>query len=100
MELQVPGNSLAGIYQTSVGKPKPIEEFTLVGWVSNDLIIFSINFGTHGSLTSWSGQHTESKPGQIEIRTLWHLTKIVTDADELNELWSSVLAGANVYVRQ
>lgn len=99
MELSVNGNALSGVYRTNVGAPAPTEEFALVGFVTNDLITFTVNFGKYGSITAWAGQHTEVSAGQFEIKTLWHLTKNVTDQNEPEELWSSILAGANTFTR-
>lgn len=99
MELSVSGNNLSGVYRTNVGNPPPTEEFALVGFVTGDLITFTVNFGKYGSLTAWAGQHTEIRSGEFEIKTLWHLSKNVADADEPKDLWSSILAGANSFVR-
>jgi hypothetical protein len=99
MELAVNGNTIAGVYRTNVGAPAPTEEFALVGFATNDLITFTVNFGKFGSLTAWAGQHTEIAAGQFEIKTLWYLTKNVADANEPAELWSSILAGANTFTR-
>jgi hypothetical protein len=99
MELSVSGNNVTGIYRTNVGSPKPTEEFDLTGYVTGDLISFTVNFGKYGSLTAWVGQHTEPEAGQFEIKTLWHLTKNVPDNDEPDDLWSSILAGANSFTR-
>ena len=99
MELQLNGNAVSGIYRTNVGSPKPTEEFSLVGLATGDLITFTVNFGKYGSLTAWAGQHTEHEAGVYEIRTLWHLAKNIENADEPEDLWSAVLAGANTFKR-
>ena len=97
MELSVNGNKVTGKYRANVGAPQPTEEFDLVGWATEDLITFTVNFGKYGSLTAWVGQHTEVRPGEYEIRTLWHLAKDIPDADEHENLWAAVLAGANTF---
>ena len=100
MELAVDTNSdLTGKYRTGVGQPKPTEEFDLKGFVSGDLIVFCVNFGRFGSLTSWAGQHTRDDNGNEVIYTLWHLARNVRDEDEPDELWAGILAGANEYRR-
>jgi len=99
MELSVSENSITGIYKTNVGTPQPTEEFSLVGFVTGDLITFTVNFGKYGSLTAWAGQHTEPTPGEFVIKALWHLAKNIPDADEPDDLWSAVLAGANNFRR-
>ena len=99
MELTVVGNELRGTYRTNVGQPAPTEEFALIGLVTEDIISFSVNFGIYGSLTAWVGQHIEGPSGNFKIKTLWHLTKNVQDSDEPEDLWSSILAGANTFSR-
>ncbi|KLN59644.1 hypothetical protein WH96_16490 [Kiloniella spongiae] len=99
MELSVQGNDVSGIYRTNVGEPTPTEEFDLTGFASGDLITFTVNFGKYGSLTAWAGQHTVIRPGEFEIKTLWHLAKNIAEQNEPKELWSGILAGANSFVR-
>ena len=99
MELAVNGNEVTGTYRTNVGAPAPTEEFDIVGFVTGDLITFTVNFGMYGSLTAWAGQHTEPRPNEYEIQTLWHLAKNIADPDEPTGLWAGVLAGANVFTR-
>lgn len=45
-------------------------------------------------MTSWTGQLTQDQQGPY-IRTLWHLTRDVTDAREDDDLWGSITAGAS-----
>jgi Avidin family len=99
MELSVAGNTVSGTYRTNVGAPAPTEEFDLTGFVTGDLITFTVNFGKFGSLTAWAGQHTQPRPGEFEIKTLWHLARNIEDAKEPSDLWSGIWAGANTYVR-
>jgi hypothetical protein len=99
MELVITGNGVTGVYRTHVGQPKPTEAFPLVGFVTGDMISFTVNFGKYGSLTAWVGQHTEPKPGNYAIRTLWQLSKNVQDQDEPEQLWGSVLTGSNLFAR-
>ncbi|MFT5548143.1 MAG: hypothetical protein ACI9CO_000055 [Candidatus Azotimanducaceae bacterium] len=100
MELSVDvDGDIQGRYRTGVGRPTPTEEFDLKGFVSGDLIVFCVNFGTYGSLTSWAGQHTRDENGREVIFTLWHLAKNISDENEPEELWAGILAGANEYTR-
>ena len=69
------------------------------GFVSNDLIVFCVNFGDFGSLTSWAGQHTRDENDNEVIYTLWHLAKYIPDSDEGERLWAGILTGANEYRR-
>ena len=100
MELTVDSDGdMIGVYRTGVGLPSPSAEFDLKGFVSGDLIVFCVNFGKYDSLTSWAGQHARDQNGNEIIYTLWHLTKNVKDANEEDELWASILAGASEYRR-
>ena len=85
---------------TGVGAPTPTQEFDLKGFVSNDLIVFCVNFGEFGSLTSWAGQHTRDENQNEVIYTLWHLAKNIPDNEEEENLWAGILAGANEYRRK
>ena len=100
MELTVDTDGdVIGKYRTGVGKPAPTEEFDLKGFVSGDLIVFCVNFGKYGSLTSWAGQHTLDNNGKEKIFTLWHLARNIKDEEEEDKLWAGILAGANEYHR-
>ncbi|MEW6267778.1 MAG: avidin/streptavidin family protein [Thermodesulfobacteriota bacterium] len=100
MDLRIDASGrVTGIYRTGVGTPKPSAQFDLVGFVAEDVIAFSVNFGTHGTLTSWVGQHTEDERGNAEIRTLWHLARNVPDADEPAKLWGGVWSGCDTFRR-
>lgn len=90
---------IIGKYRTGVGKPTSTEEFDLNGFISGDLIVFCVNFGKYGSLTSWAGQHTVDEADNEKIYTLWHLVRNVKDEDEDEKLWASILAGSNEYAR-
>ena len=97
LNVDAQGN-VSGKYRTGVGAPGPIEEFSLVGFASDDLLSFTVNFGDHGSLTSWSGQHTVEN-GAETIKTLWLLARNIKDLDEPAELWGAVMSGYNNFTR-
>lgn len=101
MDLTVaPGGQITGKYRTGVGAPTPAEEFDLVGFVSGDLISFTVNFGKYGSLTSWAGQHTlNPTSNREEIGTQWYLAKNVSDPDEPAKLWGTILSGCDTFLR-
>lgn len=98
MRLTVSRNSVKGKFRTGVGQPSPKEEFDLLGFVSADLIVFTVNFGAYGSLATWAGQHTVEKKLE-KIETLWHLARNVREEEEPEELWGAILTGADVFVR-
>lgn len=90
---------LTGRYRTGAGAPKPDEWFPLTGFVSGDLIVFTVNFGKYASLTAWAGQVAGDPPNE-RIQTLWHLARNIPDPKEPDELWEGLLAGADVFTRQ
>ncbi|TAW32062.1 hypothetical protein ELH93_22250 [Rhizobium leguminosarum] len=98
MTLTVTGESLAGKYETGVGGGSG-HQFDLAGFTSGDMVAFSVNFGTEGSLTSWSGQDTMVN-GQEMIETMWLLTaNLSNDTDEPKTIWKSTWTGADNFVR-
>lgn len=87
---------LSGYYNTQLGNPDPSSRFPLTGFVEGDQLTFTVNFKGYGSLTSWTGQMGENADGPY-IRTLWHLTRDVPDAEEEEDLWSSIISGAATF---
>lgn len=83
---------LSGYYNTQLGNPDPASRFPLTGFIEGDQVTFTVNFKGYGSLTSWTGQISEDADGPY-LRTLWHLTRDVPDAEEEDDLWSSIIAG-------
>jgi len=83
---------LSGYYKTQLGNPDPKSRFPLTGFIEGDQVTFTVNFKGYGSLTSWTGQISEDADG-VYLRTLWHLTRDVPDAEEEDDLWSSIIAG-------
>ncbi len=84
---------LKGYYKTQLGNPDPKSKFPLTGFIEGDQLTFTVNFKGYGSLTSWTGQLSEDADGPY-IRTLWHLTRDVPDAEEAEDMWSSIVAGS------
>jgi hypothetical protein len=89
---------LSGTYQTQLGNPDPDSRFPLTGFIEGDQLTFTVNFKGYGSLTSWTGQISEDAEGEY-IRTLWHLTRDVPDAEEDADLWSSIISGSAKFRR-
>jgi len=84
---------LSGYYNTQLGNPDPASRFPLTGFMEGDQLTFTVNFKGYGSLTSWTGQMSEDENGPF-IRTLWHLTRDVPDAEEADDMWSSIISGS------
>ena len=85
---------LSGHYQTHAGQPDKSQKFPLTGFTQGDQITFTVNFKGYGSMTSWTGQLSTDDQGPY-IRTLWNLTRDVSDAKENDDLWKSITAGAS-----
>lgn len=99
---------ISGTYQTAVGRPRFVEKFPLVGFVTSDLIVFSVSFrlkdsdrkkGKPDSMTSWSGQilPVTSEKDRQKLRTLWYLTEDEPEDRELQHGWATILAGADFF---
>ncbi|MEL6686099.1 MAG: avidin/streptavidin family protein [Pseudomonadota bacterium] len=88
--------ALSGHYQTKLGAPDADSHFPLTGWVQGDVVAFSVNFEGFGSITSWSGQLSEDQAGPF-LRTLWHYTKDIPDAEESEDLWRTINSGYAVF---
>ena len=100
MTLQVTATgAVSGTYQTGVGLPDRQETFPVAGFAAGDLIAFTVNFGSHGSLTAWAGQHTRDGSGTERLDTMWYLARNVPDADEPQRLWGGIWSGADVFRR-
>jgi Avidin family len=101
MNLTVSGNKIGGTYTSKVsGGGGSTPSKPLAGFKNGDLIAFVVNWETpYNSLTAWVGQHTKEDGAEV-IKTLWHLTQNVEDADEPTGLWHSILAGADEFRRK
>ena len=98
MRLTVKDGDVHGSYRTAVGEAPEEETFDLCGYVKGDLLVFCVNFGAHGSLATWTGQHAV-EGGNEEILTLWHLVRAPRDGHEPKDVWSTLLTGANTFTR-
>ena len=99
MELKTNANgTIYGEYKTAVGAPGKTEKFELTGFVSGDLISFTVNFCNYGSLTSWAGQLT-TEDGVEVIKTMWLLARNIKDADEHEDIWGAILTGYDNFKR-
>jgi len=77
------------------------QTFPLIGWFNTappvsgqdntTLITFSVNWGSQGSITAWSGLCTEVN-GVPTISALWHLTSANATFS-----WSHVLSGLDTF---
>jgi hypothetical protein len=92
------GSVLSGVYIPSSGLETG-QKLPLTGFRSGtDLISFVVNFGSNGPITAWAGQHTVEE-GTEKIITEWYMTVDVPDEKESTELYRSIWAGSDVFVR-
>ena len=83
---------LSGRYCSELGRIEPGSCHPLTGWVTGDVVGFTVVFDPPGSVTAWSGQVGTDADGDY-LRTLWHLSRDVGEADEPDRLWESVISG-------
>jgi hypothetical protein len=99
LEVQaVADGQVTGRYRTDLGAPEETSWFPVTGSVNGDQVAFVVSWGTHGSLTAWVGQRIGAAEDE-RLRTLWHLTRDVPDAQEEEDVWSSVISGFAVFRR-
>ena len=89
---------LSGRYCSELGRVEAESCHPLTGWVTGDVVGFSVRFDPPGSVTSWSGQIGEDENGPY-FRTLWNLSRDVPDAEEPDRMWESVVSGFAVFRR-
>lgn len=89
---------LNGLYVTGEGTPHESAEYELVGCVTQNIIGFTVNFGTFGSISSWTGYYMKDESGE-KIKTLWHLARLVPDPENAEHIWSETLTGSDIFVR-
>lgn len=95
MFLEVSGEgSVTGKYITAVGDPDQ-RESALVGFASNDIITFTVNFGR--SLATWSGQIEKGQNGHEKLVTMWHLIVNTEEGDEKNSAWKDTYTGSDQF---
>ncbi len=97
MTLVQTGQSLTGKYESVVsGKGHKITG-ELSGWANQRLISVSVNWPTP-AITAWVG-HLVREDGKDAIETLWQMTTGMQNPEDPSELWESVFAGADRFVR-
>lgn len=96
-------NPLSGLVSGTYISPSGTQgqSFPLVGWFNTaapvsgqdnrTLLTFTVNWGTIGSITGWSGTCTTIQ-GVPTIVALWHL-----DSANATYSWSHVLAGEDTF---
>jgi hypothetical protein len=93
-----PDGRMRGKYRTGVGSPNPSEEFDLSGFVSGNLVAFSVRFDPYPSLTSWVGQHAV-EDGVEKLHTMWHMVVDVRKLEKKDRFWYEIHSGSDVFLR-
>lgn len=91
------GNKLTGTYTSAVSSQGTPVSGQISGYINGDLIAFSVLWPS-AAITSWVGQLVTDN-GIETIKTLWQMTTNVPDANEPTELWASIYAGADNFIR-
>ncbi|HEY4220626.1 MAG TPA: avidin/streptavidin family protein [Myxococcota bacterium] len=91
----VTAGQLTGHYRSAVGKVDGATWFPTVGFVQGDVVGFTVDFTSAGSVASWAGQLEGN-----QLKTQWHLSRDVPDAEEHEKLWSSILSGSDTFTRE
>jgi avidin family protein len=91
-----PEGRVIGRFGTAVGFGVG-ESFEVTGFLAGTLIVFAVNFGKYGSLTSWVGHVVDD--GEPALRTLWQMTVESPHPKESTELWKTIWSGANTFRR-
>ena len=90
---------VTGKYNTNVGEPDKHKSFPLTGQTEGDQIVFTVNFRGFNSMTAWVGQVTLEANGKPYLRTMWHNTKDIADAQEKQNIWGSIRTGASDFTQ-
>jgi len=97
MNLQIAGDNVTGTYTSTVSSSGGTISGPITGFVSGRIISFAVNW-PNASITAWVG-HMVTEGGLDAIETLWHLATNTPNPADPNELWESVLAGADRFIR-
>ena len=93
------GAQLSGKYTSFVsGGGGPVTG-DLVGWANGLLISVSVNWAPTTAITSWVGQLVDPDATDMAIESLWQMTVPIENPDQPDELWQSILAGADTFRR-
>jgi hypothetical protein len=100
-EIQItvdPDGRVHGTMAVSDGTARA-QSFPLAGFARGDLIAFCVDFGRHGSVTSWTGHLVDPDGPEARIESLWHMATLVPHPQRRDERWKSVWTGADDFRR-
>ena len=88
---KVNSGAIAGTYANYAALGSPVN---LVGWVNTTggtnyekVVSFSVNWGSYGSVTSWSGTCSSNT-----IKTIWNLARTTS-----NQVWSHIVTNSDTF---
>lgn len=93
------GAQLSGTYTSFVSEGGEPVTGQLAGWANGLLISVTVNWAPSGAITSWVGQLVDPDSADMTIETLWQMTQAIENPDQPDELWQSILAGADSFHR-
>ena len=105
LELSLDGRRVAGRFRNAAGTARSAAGYPVTGWRNGDLLAFCVDWGAPldgepsgavPSVACFVGQHTVDDEGPL-LRTQWHVSRNVADRDEAEDLWGSVLTGADEF---
>lgn len=100
MELVVDGSLVTGVYKTKVGSPDDKDLFYLVGFATDDIISFTVNFGAFSTLTSWAGQLAKEGNEPEIIHTTFVAAIDISESEEPDVIWGGVRTGSDFFRRE
>ncbi|WP_415396312.1 avidin/streptavidin family protein [Sulfurimonas sp. CS5] len=87
------GGLVTGTYKSGVNDTTT---YPLTGFVSSNIITFTVSFTNDGSISAWAGQAIWNASTSVwEIHTLWHLVEPTSPSD----MWESTLAGSDIFTQ-
>lgn len=99
MELTVgDDHRLGGSFTSGVGVGGATRAFSLSGFAEGDAFSFCVDFGRLGSVAAWAGHRVSDEHGE-RLVTMWHLALPVRHPHRDADVWGSVSAGGDEFIR-
>jgi hypothetical protein len=95
MTLKQQDDTLSGVYRSAVSGDEKATTGKLLGFADGEHISFVVHWDDFQAITAWVGQ-LDLKASPAAIRTLWQMT---SERDD-DQVWASINAGADKFVRQ